>query len=535
MSSNETNTFSNSLKVPIFDGKDKSKFQEWADDMYATLQYYDLEEYVEVEWKDKPIPAKSVTDVKQLLQRKEMKKAMAIFVRATKELPNMIVKECETPYKIYEKLKEKYSVKKCREDFDVLDQEWNQFKVTDIGTDPDLIYKTLEEQSRKLKVFGERYSKDSLQMLSKLKYALPKEYDHVFTYLNTNEERGKTFDEQLETAKAMISSHYKTKIESNDGLENSMLCMMTSDNGGKKDAIFCSECKKKGHPAYKDGKPFCYVLKDRLKHKKDNKTASTTKTSESNFKGKCFKCKERGHMKKDCPKNTNNDEQDLNSLFINCAFTNKKQNLSRYQGKDLEFLADTGAQCHVLDACEDDKGSTVLSVKVGNKSTMNVIRKEDITIENKCGVTLDLNNTRIVKGMATNIVSILQLVEEGWDVSVDVLNSKKVIKVRKGNKMLVFHEKNKKNLCFLTAEIVKSDFVANINLGGTMNYNEFHGKMGHFGDEKTRVLAKKHDIKLVGNIRNCQACNTVTAKAKPIPKATKTTIVKVGEKMDLIY
>ena len=108
-------------------------------------------------------------------------------------------------------------------------------------------------------MFGERYSKDSLQILSKLKYALPKEYDNVFMYLNTNDERGKTFDEQLETAKAMISSHYKTKIESNDGLENSMLCMMTSDNGGKKDTSFCSECKKKGHPAYKDGKPFCYV------------------------------------------------------------------------------------------------------------------------------------------------------------------------------------------------------------------------------------------------------------------------------------
>ena len=256
MSSTASSTFSSSLKVPIFDGKDKSKFQEWVDDMYATLQYYDLEEYVEVEWKDKAIPAKNVTGDKELLPRKEMKKAMAIFVRGTKDLPNMIVKECETPYKVYEKLKEKYSVKKVREDFDVLDQEWNEFKVTDVGTDPDLIYKTLEEQSRKLKVFGERYSKDSLQMLSKLKYALPKQYDHVFTYLNTNEERGKSFDEQLETAKAMISAHYKTKIESNDGLENSMLCMMTSDNSGKKDALFCSVCNKKGDSAYKDGKPF---------------------------------------------------------------------------------------------------------------------------------------------------------------------------------------------------------------------------------------------------------------------------------------
>jgi len=48
--------------------------------------------------------------------------------------------------------------------------------------------------------------------LSKLRSSLPEDYDHVFTFLNTNEERQKYFEEQLETAKAMISSHYKTKI-----------------------------------------------------------------------------------------------------------------------------------------------------------------------------------------------------------------------------------------------------------------------------------------------------------------------------------
>ena len=46
-------------------------------------------------------------------------------------------------------------------------------------------------------------------------------------------------------------------------------------------------------------------------------------------------------------------------------------------------------------------------------------------------------------------------------------------------------------------------------------------------------MAKKYGIKLVGDIKSCQACNTVTAKAKPIPKVTKTIITKVGEKMGL--
>ena len=105
----------------------------------------------------------------------------------------MLVKEANTPYEALSNLHKKYSVEKIREDFDTLDTEWNEFKENEISTDPDLIFKTLEEQSKKLKVFGDRYEKDSLQILSKLKYALPNDYDHVFTFLNTSEERQKTY------------------------------------------------------------------------------------------------------------------------------------------------------------------------------------------------------------------------------------------------------------------------------------------------------------------------------------------------------
>ena len=203
---------SSSMKATIFDGSNKAKYQDWADDIFAILQYHDLEEYVEVGWKGKNTPSKTSTDATEILQRKEMKKEKSIFIRATKELPNMIVKEDNTPYEAYEMMNEKYSVKKIRDDFDTVYNEWNEFKVTDVNIDPDLVYKTLEEQSKKFKVFGARYEKDALQMLSKLKYALPKEYNHVFVYLNTNEESNKSYDDQLATSKAMINSHYKTDI-----------------------------------------------------------------------------------------------------------------------------------------------------------------------------------------------------------------------------------------------------------------------------------------------------------------------------------
>jgi len=166
---------SSSMKIPIFDGTDRSKYQEWEDDVIAVLEYHDLEEYVSTDWKDKKIPEKSDTDNMKILQRKEMKKTKAILVRGTKDLPNMLVKEELTPYSALQKLREKYAVKNVCEDFDTLDQEWNQFKIQDISTDPDLIFKNLEEQSKRLSVFGDRYSKDELQMLSKLKYAMPDE------------------------------------------------------------------------------------------------------------------------------------------------------------------------------------------------------------------------------------------------------------------------------------------------------------------------------------------------------------------------
>ena len=118
----EKTSYDNSrMKANIFNGSNKAKYQDWADDIFAILQYHDLEEYVEVGWKGKKTPSKTSTDATEILQRKEMKKAKFIFIGATKELPNMIVKEVSTPYGAYDMLNEKYSVKKVCENSDTVD------------------------------------------------------------------------------------------------------------------------------------------------------------------------------------------------------------------------------------------------------------------------------------------------------------------------------------------------------------------------------------------------------------------------------
>ena len=266
MDTNDENKYAlSAMRIPIFDGTDKSKYQEWEDDLIAVLEYHDIEEYVEEDWKDVKMPDKANKSEEEILQRKEMKKAKEILVRATSQLPSMIVKEAQTPYEALSKLREKYSVQKIIEDFDTLDSEWNNFKIEDVSTDPDLIFKTLEEQSKRLSVFGERYEKDSLQMLSKLACSLPNEYDHIFTYLNTNEERMKSFDKQLVTAKGMISSHFKTKILQKNNPSNSMIFMVSGDKFKQKEdrpQMKCDFCGKTNHTAYKDGKPFLLFYND---------------------------------------------------------------------------------------------------------------------------------------------------------------------------------------------------------------------------------------------------------------------------------
>ena len=93
------------MKIPFFDRTDRTYYQAWADDSFDVLQDHDLEEYIESDKQGKYISAKTETDSTMLLNKKAMKKAMAIFVQATKDLRNMLVKEVDTPYNAFSKLK----------------------------------------------------------------------------------------------------------------------------------------------------------------------------------------------------------------------------------------------------------------------------------------------------------------------------------------------------------------------------------------------------------------------------------------------
>ena len=57
--SDDRNFASSSMKIPIFDGTDRTQYQAWADDLFAVLKYHELEEYVESDWQGKDAPEKN--------------------------------------------------------------------------------------------------------------------------------------------------------------------------------------------------------------------------------------------------------------------------------------------------------------------------------------------------------------------------------------------------------------------------------------------------------------------------------------------
>jgi len=66
----------------------------------------------------------------------------------------------------------------------------------------------------------------------------------------------------------------------------------------------------------------------------------------------------------------------------------------------------------------------------------------------------------------------------------------------------------------------KVDDVATPILEGTnpVDVNYFHELLGHFGEDKTRVIAKYYGVKLSGKFKPCSDCAKAKAKQANVPK-----------------
>ena len=65
------------------------------------------------------------------------------------------------------------------------------------------------------------------------------------------------------------------------------------------------------------------------------------------------------------------------------------------------------------------------------------------------------------------------------------------------------------------------------------NFNDFHNKFGHHGEQRLQIIGKDLGYNLVGTVSKYDACALIKSYAKPISRTSKLVTTFVGEHMGL--
>ena len=95
--------------------------------------------------------------IKKKAYQREMKKGMAHMTNDTKDYTKYLSTNADAPYAAHIVFKQNHSVYRVCQDFPNLDKEQNKFKVTDASVDPNKVFATLDEHSKKFKEFGDMH------------------------------------------------------------------------------------------------------------------------------------------------------------------------------------------------------------------------------------------------------------------------------------------------------------------------------------------------------------------------------------------
>ena len=175
-------------------------------------------------------------------------------------------------------------------------------------------------------------------------------------------------------------------------------------------------------------------------------------------------------MSRDCPEPKaakESDTPDINNLMLNVnaiEFDEDELEIAHIVNDQryMNMLGDTVAQGHVAPATEKHKNNTknLGTVHMANGAKAKIYQRDNRTIEDVNGSTVSLKNRRVVEGLHTPIISLTQLMNEGWTMQSKMNKKKNEILMNKGNDTLTFVEQ-KNNLFYLRARVVEEILVAN--------------------------------------------------------------------------
>lgn len=219
----------------------------------------------------------------------------------------------------------------------------------------------------------------------------------------------------------------------------------------------------------------------RWQNKKNVKSGSLSETSSRPVKAKtikCYRCKQIGHFKNQCPQNTQNSKKTTNAfsaVFLNGKFDRN------------EWYIDSGASKHMMN-CESNmfNKSHNLSTKeivVANQKCVSVLCSGDTqitTVVNDSEFDITVKNVLCIPDLTTNLLSVSQLIENGNRVTFH----KEICLIR-----------NQQNELIGLAELVHGVYRLNIKsasllaaLTKTTSVMVWHRRLGHINSRDLNIM-----------------------------------------------
>ncbi|CAH2102026.1 unnamed protein product [Euphydryas editha] len=244
------------------------------------------------------------------------------------------------------------------------------------------------------------------------------------------------------------------------------------------------------------------------KHSKFNKPNN----NKNQKKGpRCFNCNRYNHLSKDCWFKKNKKEQSNNNSGYVAVFSATAHN-------DNGWYIDSGASMHMTmrqDWLYDDVPPPITSIKIANDKMLPVKRcgKVDLqVITNKGKQTVQIKNVMYVPELATNLLSVSQIIKNGCSVQFTnngckIFNNKK-IEVASAHLINNMYRLNINTIPAYNCKAENSDFLL------------WHQRMAHLNfKDLNKMIDSTDGVKLVKNINKiiCEFCQQGKQSRLPFP------------------
>ncbi|KAE8705298.1 Mitogen-activated protein kinase kinase kinase YODA [Hibiscus syriacus] len=259
-------------------------------------------------------------------------------------------------------------------------------------------------------------------------------------------------------------------------------------------------------------KPIAYIKGNRDRGRKPEKAGSGKRNSRSKSRDKktihCYKCKEAGHMKRDCSKlkKQTDEKRDVSSKSVNVVEDDNSDcsegdmlSISTTQLTD-EWIFDSGCSYHITPNREwfsTYRSVNSGSVYLGDDRCCNIVGIGDVRIKMYDGSVWTLNGVRHIPDLKKNLISLGTLHKNGFIPK--AYEDRETIRIVKGALTVMKGKMTAGNIYRLLGSTIEGGVHSVESCDDTTKL--WHMRLAHLSE---RGMIKLHKRNLLHGIKSCK-------------------------------